>query len=56
MNNNTQYNNPPSGARGSRESILAAIKNNKPMLVDLPVVDINAVIQYPDIIENLKLH
>lgn len=54
MNNNTQYNNPPSGARGSRESILAAIKNNKPMLVDLPVVDINAVIQYPDIIEKFK--
>ncbi len=38
----------------SRESILAAIKNNKPTLVDLPTVDINAVIQYPDIVEKFK--
>jgi L-lactate dehydrogenase complex protein LldG len=54
MNNNAQHNNPPLGARGSRESILAAIKNNKPTLVDLPTVDINAVIQYSDLVAQFK--
>lgn len=63
MNNNTQYNNPPSGGRGnnpplgdrgSRESILAAVKNNKPALVDLPIVDINAVIEYGDVVAQFK--
>lgn len=33
----------------SREEILSAIKNNKPALVDLPVIDTAAVIQYPDV-------
>jgi L-lactate dehydrogenase complex protein LldG len=38
----------------SRESILAAIKNNKPTLVDLPTVDMNAVIQYADVVAQFK--
>lgn len=38
----------------SRESILAAVKNNKPALVDLPIVDINAVIEYSDVVAQFK--
>ncbi len=38
----------------SRASILTAITNNKPSLVDLPIIDINAVIQYDDVVAQFK--
>lgn len=38
----------------SRESILTAIKNNKPALVDLPIIDIKAVIKYDDVVAQFK--
>ena len=38
----------------SREKILSAIKNNKPALVDLPVIDLTAVIEYPVLLDQFK--
>jgi L-lactate dehydrogenase complex protein LldG len=38
----------------SRESILQAIKNNKPSLVDLPNIDINEVMNYEDVVSEFK--
>lgn len=34
----------------TRENILAAISNNKPALVDLPVIDLNQVAGYDDLV------
>ncbi len=39
----------------AREKILSAVKNNKPALVDLPLVDITGVITYPDLVAQFKL-
>lgn len=38
----------------ARETILKAITANKPALVDLPAIDLNAVIQYSDLVEQYK--
>lgn len=38
----------------SRESILQAIKNNKPSLVELPNIDINEVMKYEDVVSEFK--
>ena len=54
-NNNTQHNHPSFGSgSNSRASILEAIANNKPALVPLPIVDMNAVIQYEDVLTQFK--
>lgn len=38
----------------SREKILNSIKNNKPTLVDLPVISLDGIIQFEDVVEQFK--
>lgn len=38
----------------TREKILNAVSTNKPSLVDLPVMDIDAVIQFEDVVDQFK--
>jgi L-lactate dehydrogenase complex protein LldG len=38
----------------SREKILSSIKSNKPALVDLPVISLDAVIQFDDVVDQFK--
>ena len=39
---------------GSKESILETIKANQPQYVEMPSVDLNAVIRYDDIVQQFR--